>query len=370
MAGPQVVVIGGGVAGAATAFGLARRGAQVTVVDAAEPGTATAAGAGIVQPWSGVAADGPYYEIYAAGAAYYPELLDRLRAAGVESVDFRRTGSLVVSADPGVLDATLDRLVARRAAGAPTGDFRRLPSLQARELFPPLAPGLDAVYVPGGGRVDGRTLRDGLLAGAQRYGAAVRTGPASLVPDGAGVRVRLADEDLPADAVVVAAGAWSDAVLEPVGHRVGVEPQRGQITHLRLDGVDTRSWPTVLPLTGHYLVAFDDSRVVVGATRETGSGFDPRLTAVGQREVLDHALRVAPGLADATVVETRVGLRPLSVDGIPRLGPLPGTPGLYVNAGFGAGGLTMAPVAGDALACAVLGERAELDLTPFTPRRP
>jgi D-amino-acid dehydrogenase len=77
--------------------------------------------------------------------------------------------------------------------------------------------------------------------------------------------------------------------------------------------------------------------------------------------------RVAPGLANATVLETRVGLRPLPADGVPRLGPLPGVPGVYVNAGFGAGGLTMAPAAGEALACVVLGEPSPLDLTPFAP---
>jgi D-amino-acid dehydrogenase len=367
MPGLNVVVVGAGVAGAATAFALARRGAAVTVVEAGAAGTATAAGAGIVQPWSSTVAGGAYYELYAHGAAYYPRLLELLAAAGVESVDFRRTGSLVVSADPDVLDAAEERLAVRRAAGAPTGVVERLRSRAARALFPPLAPGLEAVLVPGGGRVEGRTLRDGLLAGARAHGAAVRTGCCTLVPTGGRVRVRTGGDELGPDAVVVAAGAWTDAVLEPLGHRVHVEPQRGQITHLRLDGVDTRGWPTVLPQSGHYLVAFDDSRVVVGATRETGSGFDARLTAAGQREVLDHALRVAPGLADATVLETRVGLRPLPAGGIPRLGALPGSPGVYVNAGFGAGGLTMAPAAGDALACLVLGRPAELDLGPYTP---
>jgi D-amino-acid dehydrogenase len=369
MSEPNVVVVGSGVAGAATAFGLARRGATVIVLDAGGSGSATAAGAGIVQPWSNAVADGPYYELYAHGAAYYPRLLELLAAAGVRSVDFRRNGSLVVSADPTVLDMTEARLAARRAAGAPTGVVERLPGAKARELFPPLAPGLDAVYVPGGGRVDGRTLRDGLLAGARAYGAVVRTVSCSLVPRGDRVRVRAEDVEFAPDSVVVAAGAWSNAVLEPLGHQVPVEPQRGQITHLRLDGVDTRAWPSVLPQSGHYLVAFDDSRVVAGATRETGSGFDVRLTAVGQREILEEALRVAPGLANATLLETRVGLRPLPVDGVPRLGAVPGARGVYVNAGFGPAGLTMGPVAGDALASVVLGRTPVIDLTPFAPSR-
>ena len=67
----------------------------------------------------------------------------------------------------------------------------------------------------------------------------------------------------------------------------------------------------------HYLVAWPDSRVVAGATRETGSGFAPHTTAAGVREVLVEALRVAPGLAAAEIREIRVGLRPFAADTLP-----------------------------------------------------
>src|SRR3954454_7283961 len=69
--GPRVVVVGSGVAGAATAFALARSGAAVTVLESGETGTATAAGAGIVQPWTS-SAEGPFYELYAAGRGLLP----------------------------------------------------------------------------------------------------------------------------------------------------------------------------------------------------------------------------------------------------------------------------------------------------------
>ena len=68
MPGPRVAVVGSGVAGASTAFALAAGGAEVVVVDRVLPGQATAAGAGIIQPWSS-SATGSAYELYAAGAA-------------------------------------------------------------------------------------------------------------------------------------------------------------------------------------------------------------------------------------------------------------------------------------------------------------
>jgi D-amino-acid dehydrogenase len=123
----------------------------------------------------------------------------------------------------------------------------------------------------------------------------------------------------------------------------------------------------VHPLSHHYLVAFDQGRVAVGATREDGTGFDPRVTAAGQLQVLNDALSVAPGLADATLIETRVGLRPLADDAMPLVGAVPGHPGLFVATGYGAAGLTMGPLLGDALARTMLGEHVAV-LDAVAPR--
>jgi D-amino-acid dehydrogenase len=352
------IVIGTGVAGAATAFSLARRGVHVTMVEAEYEGRATAAGAGIIQPWS-TSADGDFYRLYAAAADYYDELISQLAAAGVHDIGYRRSGALIVNRNASVLDDVETRLIGRAAGARAMGEVSRIGGERARELFPPLAPGFDALHIAGGARVDGRSLRAALLEAAESLGAMVVPGTASLRPTDAGAcLVEVDGRVFEADTVVVAAGAWTDRVLEPLGTRVGVQPQRGQITHLRVRDVDTRPWPSVHPVASHYLVAFDDSRVVVGATRETGSGFDARITAEGQRQVLEDALSVAPGLADATLIETRVGLRPLPEGELPVVGELTGSPGVFVNAGFGAGGLTMGPLVGDLLARLITRETA------------
>ncbi|MEO3869242.1 FAD-binding oxidoreductase [Nonomuraea sp. B12E4] len=276
--------------------------------------------------------------------------------------------ALLVSADPGRLAAAQELVETRaRTAGGVVGDIRRVGDAEVRALVPVLAPDLEGVYVSGGSRVDGRTMRDALLAGAARNGAVTVSGQARLLPRPHGTpQVETETGVLAADDVVVASGAWTNALLEPLGVRLDVEPQRGQITHLRLDGVDTSGWPSVNPLSHHYLMAFDDSRVAVGATRETGSGFDPRVTARGQWQVPSEALRIAPGLADATLIETRVGLRPLS-GGLPIVGALPGAPGVHVMTGFGAAGLTMAPLSGEALATSILEGGIPPELATFTP---
>jgi D-amino-acid dehydrogenase len=182
--------------------------------------------------------------------------------------------------------------------------------------------------------------------------------------------MRVGSETIEADRVVVAAGVWAPELLEPVGAPLAVAPQRGQIVHLRLEGVDTGDWPIVLPPGSHYLLAFGGSRVVVGATRETGSGFDHRVTAAGQAEVLNQALAVAPGLGPATLLETRVGFRPVGPDLKPMLGRVAGLDRLVIGNGLGASGLTVGPFAGRLLAQLVLGQAPELDLAAYDPTRP
>jgi D-amino-acid dehydrogenase len=85
--------------------------------------------------------------------------------------------------------------------------------------------------------------------------------------------------------------------------------------------------------------------------------------------VLNQALAVAPGLAPATLVETRVGFRPVGPDIRPMLGRVAGLEGLVIGNGLGPSGLTIGPYSGRLLAQAALGESPEMDLSPYDPGR-
>ena len=290
-----------------------------------------------------------------------------LAELGETDLGYRRVGALVVSHDTGELRMFEDMLRRRQSDTPEMGALSLLSPRDTRALFPPLHPELAALHIAGGARVDGRRMAAGLLRAAQRLGAVVRHGHAELVAEGERVvGVAVDGETIGADCVVVTAGAWAPELLRPVGIRLLIEPQRGQIVHLRLSGQDTRDWPVVFPPGSHYLLAFDDSRVVAGATRESGAGFDYRITAAGQAEVLTEALRVAPGLGSATIIETRVGFRPVGAAG-PLLGRA--MDGLVIGNGLSAVGLTIGPFAGSLLADVAMGREPALDLAPFDPLR-
>ena len=279
----HIVVVGAGILGASTAFHAARAGARVTVVDAAHEGRATAAGAGIICPWVSGAEDAAFYGLYCEGGRYYSELVPALGEVGETDLGYRQTGALIVSSDTNEL-MTFQRLLAQRRAETPAmGEISMLSAQDAARLFPPLRRDYAAVLVSCGARVDGRRMAAGLMRGAVHFGATVRSGHAALMHSGGHVRgVRLGDDEIGADCVVVAAGAWAPELLREIGVALPIEPMRGQIVHLMISEAETRDWPVIFPPGAHYLVPFDGGRVVVGATRESGVGFDYRVTAMGQ----------------------------------------------------------------------------------------
>lgn len=370
-AGVRLIVVGSGIVGSACAYAASVLGADVVLIDSDRAGRATSAGAGIISPWSSTADDPDRYTMACSAARAYPALVGELAEAGETTLGYRQVGALMLADNAERQQEISQRLLARQSQWPEMGDISSLGPGQARELFPPLRPEALAVHISGAARVDGRLISAALRRAARRNGATVLSGEAALrCAHDAVEGVTVDGQFLAADVVVAATGAWTDAFLEPAGLRLGVTAQRGQIVHIGLGMTDTSRWPAVLPGgTGHYMLAFDDSRVVAGATRENGSGFDYRITPGGLAEVLDEALAVAPGLASGTYLETRVGFRPMGPDLRPLLGPVPGIEGLIVATGLGASGLTMGPYAGELAARAALGASLPLDLSPFNPVR-
>jgi D-amino-acid dehydrogenase len=374
----RLVVVGSGIVGAACAYTASRIGAEVILADAGLPGQATAAGAGIICPWSSGPQQPGWYDFACAAAREYPALIAELADSGADDVSYRQVGVLYVPADEAELEAASERLLTRRASAPDIGEIRILGAAEARRLFPPLRRDAAAVFIGGAARVDGRRISGALVSAARQAGAQVRAGHAALAlrvgtapgEGGQVAGITLDGELIEADAVVAATGAWTSSFLMPAGVTVGVRPERGQIAHFSVAPADTGDWPVVLPGgSGHYLLAFDDSRVVAGATRETAAGFDYRVTPGGLKEVLSEALAVAPGLSSAAHLETRVGFRPASTDGLPLLGPVRGVGGLVVATGLGASGLTMGPRTGTIAAQVALGVAPDVDLDPFDPLR-
>jgi D-amino-acid dehydrogenase len=368
-----VAVIGGGVVGASAAYHLASAGAEVVVVDRADAGQATAAGAGVVFPWPLPGEPPAWAAVCAAAEAHWPQLAAALAADGVDDCGYRRAGGISVTRDPSAVGAMVQGTTQMRASGLGLGDIRPLGEGEPRRLFGVLDGALAGVYVANIGTVDGRRLRDALLRGATSHGATVRSGVARCTIEGdERIAVGVEGEPLAAEVIVAAGGAWTTELCGAIGVELPtLYPLRGQLLHLDVPGADTTGWPVVQTASGYYLLAFPGGRVVVGSTREE-VGFDHRVTVSALRELLPPMLEVAPDLAEATLVEVRVGFRPSTRDNLPLLGPVPDRPGLVVATGLGANGLTAGPAVGAIAADLALDRtpRFDIDLGPYRPDRP
>jgi len=362
----RIIVVGGGIVAASVAYHLCRQGAEAVVIEADLPGQATSAGAGIICPWT-IRRDDPQYRLAADGAAYYPELLAMLAEDGQHETSYARVGALCVADDTDRLEDIAANLRSRQRERPEIGDVELVGAPEPRRMFPPLAAGLAGVWISGGARVDGRQIRDSLMQAAVSQGARRIRGTAEAAKvSGHATTVTVGSEQLFADAVVVAAGAWTAPFCADLGWQLPIGPQRGQIVHAQLPDPDTSTWPVILPPEDPYLLGFPAGRVVFGATREQ-AGFDYRTTVGGVGEMLAAAVKLAPGLAGAGLIETRIGFRPVTSDGGPLIGAL--GDGLIVATGNGPEGLTAGPLTGRAAAALALGQEPAADLAPFDPAR-
>jgi len=365
----DVVVVGGGVVGAACAYELARDGQRVTLVDRHDVGRATDAGAGILSPETYGGTVPAFLDLADLAGAHYRDLVPDLGELGAPDTRYAVCGALRVGFREGEDDVFA---ASARVALARHPDVLEPVSVDdARAMFPPLGEIRHALYNPRGARVDGRELVAALEFAARAVGVDWRSGQAArLVVDGERVRaVETPSSTVPCGAVVIAGGAWTTELAGTFGLRSGVRPVRGQIVHLRLRlDADTGSWPVLQPILSHYVVPWPDGRVALGATVED-VGFDARPTAAGLRQLFSEGLRLSPGLADATFLEVRAGLRPVSDDDLPLIGVLPGAANAYVASGHGANGLLLGPVTGRLVADVVSAREPHLDLGCFSPAR-
>lgn len=353
------MVVGGGLVGTSTAYELARRGLTTLLVDRADAGRATDAGAGILSPETAKRDDPEWTGLVRAAGAHYEQLLPRL--AG--ETGWARCGILQLATRDS--DVPPWEWVAEHAEGG-----REIDVDEAREMVPVLGDLRRALYHPAAARVDGRLMCAAVRqAAVDDHGLTVQTASVEEISASRDtVAVVVDGARIDTDAIVIAGGAWTPALSKQLGVRLPVGPLRGQIMHLDVPDHDTGTWPIVQPVYGHYMVPWEGARVAIGATVED-AGLAPDVTAGGVQEILREGLRVMPGLASARVREVRVGLRPASVDDLPILGELPGVRRVFVATGHGANGLLLGPVSGAVVADLVSGNDPPVDVAPFAPAR-
>lgn len=404
----NVIVIGAGIVGVCCAGWLQRKGLSVTLIERDAPGEATSSGnAGSLSPTAvlpvampGMLSQIPGWLLDPLGPlvvrwSYLPRALPWLwrfiRCANVEQM-WRTAnalrpllGPLFECYEPLVRNAKAADLIRREGclyvydseeefrASRQADNMRRklgavledLSEGDIRRMEPALAPGFKwGTYAPENAftvnphrltrAIAGQVVADG--------GRLVRTEARGIeLRRGGGVVVRTAADDLAADAVVVAAGAWSHRLAASVGDRIPLETQRGYHVTLANHGVPASRMVNWVRRRV-FATPMEMGMRFAGTVEIAGLAAEPNWARADV--LLDLAKRMYPDI-DASAVSRWMGHRPCLPDSVPVIGPSPRAPGVFYAFGHGHVGMCGAPGTGRIIAELVSGDKPQLDIAPF-----
>ncbi len=360
---PNILVIGGGAAGAAAARALARAGATVTMIRPPElPGEAWRAAAGMLAAQVEPTPDDPLFKLGIAGRAFYRREAPLLRESTGIDIALSQSGILQLA----LTAADEERYRAKVAWQRQRAEMAEwLTAEEVHEQWPWLAPGFGAFHAIDDGTLDPRQLVLALREDATRAGVvtiedrvlAIRREGERVV----GVRGEAGEHA--ADRVVIAAGAWSGR-LGGLPRPLSVEPVRGQISAYR--------WPNGVPSATVYgptcYLLRRGEELWAGSTMEH-AGFTADISARATHAIHADVSEIYPGLAGQTPLRSWAGLRPGTPDGRPIIGEEPRLPGLWYATGYGRNGILLAGIAGELVAQGIRGEPLPEELSVFRPGR-
>lgn len=361
----DVVIVGGGVIGLSVAYELAQRGLDVVVADQSAIGSeASWAGAGMLPPGdlSGIPAMRSLAEqSFARWPVWSEELKSR---TGIDN-GFRRSGAIQVQTS-----LEQDMAADTRAWREIGVEVELLDRSALHRQEPAVHPQIQAGYrLPAMAQIRNPWHLKALRAACLDLG--VRLLPGTPVVGWERQEERLVAARTPTDRLsaatfVVTAGAWTSALLQPVGVRTQIEPVRGQIVLLRVDRLPFRQ---IIESGPRYLVPRGDGRILVGSTEER-VGFLKANTAEGVRGLLDFAIGIVPELKQASLERTWSGLRPCAVRGRPYIGQVPDYGNLFLAAGHFRAGLSNSPGTAQVVRELVTGDVPSIDVSHWTPDAP
>jgi len=369
----DVLVVGAGVVGCATAYYVVKAGLRVALLDKGRiAGEASQAGAGMLVPLAEsdeVSDQHPFAQLCLAGLHFYDGLDQQLK---------HETGIDIELVDAPTLRPAFDEHEATSLRSALERQQQLLPGLKwlegkaAREAEPLLPPTVQGAFLsPLEWNVQSPRLTLAYARGAALHGAAIFEGRGveHCIRQGQRVvGVETKSGPLYASVVVLAAGAWAASWHASTG-RPSIFPVKGQMLALQAPP-EVRLRHVLYYHRLGYMLPKADGSIYVGATSEL-AGFDTSVTVAGLTTLLDVVTKLAPRLHTARFERAWAGLRPGSADGLPLLGPSQSMPGLWVAGGHFRNGILLGPLTGHLLAELIQGHPAPggLDLHPFDPDR-
>ena len=358
----EVLVAGAGIIGAACARAAALRGLRVLICDPGpEPSAASPASAGMlaaqIEP-----VDEQLRALSLRGRDLYDTIAPALHETTGIDIGLWREGIASLAFDEQGA-ATLREAVAHQRQAGLRCDW--LEAADVAERFPAAAPCAGALFAPEDGAVNAPALTRALLADARRAGAQLLAARVERITTilGRATGAMTSLGTVRAEHVVIAAGAWSGR-LGGLPRSLPIEPVRGQMAAL--------PWPQGLPRAilyhDHGYVLARDGEALLGSTMEH-VGFDAHVTKDGIAQIVAAAIRLLPRLSGQSPSRTWAGLRPVTPDGRPIVGPDPDVRALWYATGHGRNGVLLAALTGEIIANLIATGTSDMEIASLAPQR-
>ena len=360
----DVVIVGGGIVGAACADALSREGLGVTIVEAGVVGGgATAAGMGHVVVMDDSEAE---FTLTRFSWQLWRDLAPQLPA----EAEYQPCGTIWVAADEEEFAAVLQKreYYQQRALPAETLDAQAL-----REAEPNLRPGLaGGLLVSGDSVVYAPVAACWLIEQARSRGAALRTGTRAAAIRGNGNEVELADGSrLSAGLTINAAGAAAPELTPglPIrprkGHLAITDRYPGFVRHQLVElGYLKSAHGSAAESVAFNAQPRPTGQVLLGSSRQFGEE-SPSIDRPLLAKMIRRALEYMPGLADLSTIRTWTGFRAATADKLPLIGPHPAIPKLYLANGHEGLGITTSLGTARLLADQILGRQPAIPCEPY-----
>lgn len=353
----DVVIIGGGVMGASTAYHLARRGGtRVTLLE-----SQSMFGLGS----TGLNAGGVRYQFGGAVNIALSQvsfgMMERFADEMDQPIGLRQCGYLFMLDNDADVAQFTRNVALQNSMGVPS-------RLVTPDEIRALAPEVDTTGIIGGswcpldGLVDPNGLLQGYISNARRLGAELFTDAEVTgidIEGGRIMRVHSKAGTIETSRVVIAAGAWSAALGAMVGVDIPIRPIRRQIAVTdAIPGLRT-DFPFVIDFSRSLYFHREGNAILTGmSNHHEPPGFDTSVDPAWRLTHLEQAMQRLPLLADAGIAAEWAGLYEVTPDDQPILGAVPSLDGLYICAGFSGHGLMHGPATGLLMAEEILDGRA------------
>ncbi len=364
----DVAIVGGGAAGCAVAYYLAKAGVKSTIIER-DGIAANASGysAGGLNPLEGAGIPGPLGPLAIRSHRMHAEIAPELTELSDVDFGYKVISSVRIAFDESELAELQTSYDIFESAD---DDFSAewLDAAQLREIEPRISgDAIRALDARGNAILSSQRYTLALAKSAETMGAKVVSGSVTGVRTSGGrVTAVIADSgEIPCDAVVFATGPWSGEVEKWLGVHVPIEPFKGEILRMKLDGPPLeRDFHSAEVDLNHR----EDGQIWVGATEER-VGFDRNPSAKARAESLRAATNLMPAMKDAELVLQTACLRPLSPDWMPIVGGAPGWDNAYLATGAGKKGILISPGMGKAVADLITTGATDLPIEGFDAER-